>query len=197
MELYCNNEKKKYWSIKKIKKYDLLGWLQNIKYINNNSLKEQISNISWYQYSRIYHNVNNNLPQSYLYNDDLNDSNKLKNSIKRTYKLRLYPNSSQKKLLAKWAGSARYTYNKTIATLNNRKNNCKSWMSLRNRFVTAKSKKNKQNNFFHNKRWLLETPKHIRLSSVKLAVSMLKSALTNIRRGNIRYFKLGYKKGVI
>lgn len=107
--------------------------------------------------------------------------------------MRLYPNCLQKSILAKWAGSARYTYNKTIATLNNNKNNCKSWMGLRNRFVTAKTRKNIQNNFFNNKQWLLETPKHIRMSSVKLAISMRKSALTNVRHGNIGFFKMKYK----
>lgn len=190
MELFCNNEKKEYWLSKNKEIYNTLGWLRNIKYIDNNSLNIQSSNISWFNISKIHHDISNKLPNEYFHHDGEKD---ISAELKKCLKLRLYPNKKQKEILTQWAGCARYTYNKTIATLNNKKNNCKNWMSLRNRFVTAKTRKNKLNNFFNNKSWLLEAPKHMRLSNVKLAVSMRKSALTNLKRGNIKYFKLGFK----
>lgn len=189
MELFCNNTKRKFWSSEKRTQYNNVSWLKNIDYVDINSLNGRISNISWFQNHFIDHKITNKLPSYYYYENNTNENKE----IKKTYKLRLYPTKDQKIILSKWSGCARYTYNKTIATLNNKKNNCTNWMNLRNRYVTAKSKKNIKNNFFHDKPWLLETPKHIRLSSVKSAVSMRKSALTNLKRGNIKFFKLGFK----
>lgn len=42
--------------------------------------------------------------------------------------------------------------------------------------------------------WELETPKHIRLSSVNEIVSNYKSAFTNLKHGNISSFTLDYKR---
>lgn len=46
MELYCNNEKKPriyFWgSAIKVEEYNTLGWLQDVNYIDKNSLNEQI-----------------------------------------------------------------------------------------------------------------------------------------------------------
>jgi putative transposase len=108
-------------------------------------------------------------------------------------KLRLYPTKNQKKILQNWSDSARLTYNKTIETFKNKKNNCINWMRLRNRFVTAKNIRGGINSFFMNKSWLLDTPKSIRLDAVKQAHTARKSCLTNLKNKNIGNFDIGFK----
>jgi len=66
-------------------------------------------------------------------------------------------------------------------------------MNLRNRFVTAKSRKKGVNTFFNNKKWLLDCPKAIRLSAVKEATKNRKACFTNLRNGNIDKFWLQFK----
>jgi putative transposase len=58
-------------------------------------------------------------------------------------------------------------------------------MSLRNKLVTAKN--NKLND------WELETPKEIRAHSVKDVCKAYKSAISNLKAGHIKYFKLNFK----
>jgi hypothetical protein len=93
----------------------------------------------------------------------------------------------------KWSDASRFTYNKTIECLNNPKNNCFNWTKLRNRFVTSKTRRGTINTFFNNKQWLLETPKSIRLSSVKEASKNLKACFTNLKNKNINNFNLQFK----
>jgi transposase len=93
----------------------------------------------------------------------------------------------------KWSDASRFTYNKTINCLNNPKNNCFNWTKLRNRFVTSKTRRGTINTFFNNKQWLLDTPKSIRLSSVKEASKNLKACFTNLKNKNIHNFNLQFK----
>lgn len=58
-------------------------------------------------------------------------------------------------------------------------------MNLRNKLVTAKN-----NNL---NMWDLETPKEIRANSVKDVCKAYKSAISNLKAGNIKFFKLNYK----
>ena len=60
-----------------------------------------------------------------------------------------------------------------------------NFMDLRNKLVTAK------NNNLND--WELETPKEIRAHSVKDVCKAYKSAISNLKAGNIKYFKLNYK----
>ena len=59
-----------------------------------------------------------------------------------------------------------------------------------------KRKKKKQlgktNNFFDNKKWLLDCPKMIRQSACEQACNSFKSALTNLSNGNIKHFFVRY-----
>jgi len=61
-------------------------------------------------------------------------------------------------------------------------------MRLRNAYVTAKD-----NAFFDDKAWLLDTPKVIRQQAAFEAAKNFKAAMTNRRNGNIDRFRLGFK----
>jgi putative transposase len=113
--------------------------------------------------------------------------------VTRSYKLKLRPSQEQKRTLNKWAGRARYTYNKALSSLLNNKYNSKHKYALRNRFVTVKSRSGKLNNFFIGKDWLKQTPKSIRQAAVEDAVAARKSALTNKQRGHIKKFSMGFR----
>jgi len=118
-----------------------------------------------------------------------------KASVVKTFKLKLKPSLQQRRKLEQWAGCVRYTYNKAIAAINNKKyNNRKSVFSLRDRFVTASYRSSHtSNNFFNNKQWLLECPKAPRKGAIDDAVTAYKAALSNFKAGNIKYFKLGFR----
>lgn len=125
--------------------------------------------------------------------DEATDTNENENSIIKCFKLRIYPTKEQKIMLTKWAGSSRFTYNKVLHTLNNPKNTMKDWMRLRNRFVTSKTRKGTSNTFFNDKSWLLETPKSIRLESVKEVCKNRKACFKNLEKGNIEQFTMEFK----
>lgn len=127
----------------------------------------------------------------------------------KAFKLRLVPTKEQKQCFEQWAGCARFTYNKTLGCLKNPKDRCRNWMSLRNRFVTARAgnakagapkvskeeqkKKRRVNTFIAKHSFLEKTPKHIRLAAVKEACSALKACRSNLKAGNISHFDMGYK----
>ena len=89
-------------------------------------------------------------------------------------------------MLQKFSSAARYTYNATVAEVNGGAKANK--MQLRNRLVTEK-----ENAYFEDKRWLLETPKVIRQQAVFEAAKNFKAAWSNKRAGNITKFKMGFK----
>jgi putative transposase len=113
-------------------------------------------------------------------------------------------------LLKQWFDGARCTYNMTLADI--KENGLRSWMDLRNDFVTAtryycetckkyyRKKKCKvcgsdiikQTNNTLNEE-LTKVPKHIRLASCKSVETSYKSAITNIKKGNINSFNVKFK----
>lgn len=118
---------------------------------------------------------------------------KEKNVIVKCMKLRLYPNKQQKEMLNKWAGCSRFTYNKVLQTLNQPRNTLRNWMVLRNRYVTARTRNATINTYFHDKPWLLDTPKSIRLEAVKECCKNRKACFSNIMNGNVKSFFMEYK----
>jgi transposase len=101
-------------------------------------------------------------------------------------KIKLNPTRAQRMTLNRFAHAARYTYNECVAAVNRGDGSNK--MKLRNAFVTAKN-----NDFFADKQWLLETPKVIRQQAAFEAAKNFKAAMTNKRNGNIDHFQLGFK----
>lgn len=101
-------------------------------------------------------------------------------------KIKLNPSKAQKETLNRFAEAARYTYNECVAAIN--RGEATNKMKLRNAYVTAKD-----NPFFDDKPWLLETPKVIRQQAAFEAAKNFKAAMTNRRNGNITGFRLGFK----
>ena len=101
-------------------------------------------------------------------------------------KIKLKLSKEQKSKVNMFADHARYTYNQTIERIN--RDGKANKMKLRNDLVTSKN-----NPYFEDKEWLLQTPKVIRQQAVFEAAKNYKSALTNITRKHIRHFKLGFK----
>jgi transposase len=89
-------------------------------------------------------------------------------------------------MLNKYANGARYTYNACV-NVNDGTHKANKFI-LRNAFVTAKN-----NAFFEDKQWVLDTPKAIRQQAVFEAVKNFKSAFTNKRNSNIDRFKMSFK----
>jgi putative transposase len=124
----------------------------------------------------------------------------------------LLPTIEQKQVFQKWRHTARYVYNKTLFELKNN-HSSKNKFKLRNNLITKQSYKCpnctslsksllckqcdtpcdvKINDTIYD--WESKTPKEIRFSSMKSVLIAYKSALTNLKRGNILGFNVSYKK---
>ena len=90
----------------------------------------------------------------------------------------------QKNVFKRWIGTARYVYNKALeATKKGAKMN---FYDLRNKFVTAK-------NNSEVTEWESETPKDVRSEAVNDVVKAFKTAISNLKNGNINHFKLNFR----
>jgi len=101
----------------------------------------------------------------------------------KTRKLRIYPNQLQRKKIKEWIDTTRYVYNKGVHDI--KQNGNQSFMTLRNKLVTAKG-----NNLTD---WELNTPKDIRAGGLRDLDKAYKTAFTNLRNGNIRKFNIGFR----
>ena len=110
-----------------------------------------------------------------------------------TMKLKLNPNKEQKEKLSKMAGCCRYTYNKAVAIALTKGSTHKSLYRIRNRIVTNMANK-KANNFFNDKKWLLECPKSARQNAIAVALANIKACFSNLKANNITHFTAPFKK---
>ena len=94
-------------------------------------------------------------------NEDMSSSSSSTSSKKppagKALKIRLYPNLEEKQKLLKWIGTARWTYNQSLAAINSDIKN-KNKKYLRANYITNRSEKFKDPNF----KWVLDTPCYIR-----------------------------------
>ena len=109
---------------------------------------------------------------------------KRKNDIVRTISIRLFPNADQKKILKKWINTSRYVSNQTINDIETNKSKV-NFRALRNKLVTKKNNPKVQD-------WETETPKEIRANAVKQIVTNYKSAFSNLKKKNIKKFKMKF-----
>jgi len=113
----------------------------------------------------------------------------------KSLKLKLRPTKEQKIKLDHWSNCHRFTYNCAIRHFSNIKNTYKTPQALFPRIVVNEKRGKKTiNNFFNNKKWLLNCPSAIRKYSVKEAKSNLQSCYTNVRNKNIKQFQLPFKR---
>jgi putative transposase len=127
--------------------------------------------------------------------------------------------SIQKKVLHRWSSDHRYSYNKAIGIINQDIGYNKKITNEWDEIVKEKNKDLKTTdedwskkcnpNTFYSKQdlrnmivpkqccsripWILETPNAIREHAVFEASKNYKSALTNLKNGNIKSFSLGFK----
>jgi hypothetical protein len=78
------------------------------------------------------------------------------------------------------AGCCRYTYNKAVAIALTKRSTHKSLYRIRNRIVTNMANK-KANNFFNDKKWLLECPKSARQNAIAIALANIKACFSNLK----------------
>lgn len=158
----------------------------------------------------------------------------------KTMRVKIYPTTSQKKVLNEFIDTARYTYNRAVEEIE--KGHKVNFYTLRDVLVTEKSKKSlpqyktfddsikdlkllkkslsdedaieevkKKIDAIQNNRrvemkkykpiqnqivpdFVFDTPKDIRSNAVQQCCSAYKSGFTNLRHGNIKYFKMKFKK---
>ena len=122
-------------------------------------------------------------------NEDMSSSSSSSTSSKKppagkALKIRLYPNLEEKQKLLKWIGTARWTYNQSLAAINSDIKN-KNKKYLRANYITNRSEKFKDPNF----KWVLDTPCYIRDAAM---LDLLKNYKSNVaaKRKN---FKLKFR----
>lgn len=109
----------------------------------------------------------------------------------RSRKIRLYPTKKQVPILKQWMGTNRYVYNQALSAVKTEEDTQYDKYKLRDRFVTHKYRDGTIN---HNlKEWELNTPKDIRHSGIRDMCGAFKAAITNLKRGNIPRFKMGFR----
>jgi len=127
-----------------------------------------------------------------------------------TRKIRIFPNEQTKKAFRLWIASACCIYNKVVYY--NHKTS--SFYELREKFVNenivtrevvddgiVRTGRNKLNGKIVSKvknpdvnEWCLNAPKDVRSGAVYDYVTARKAAITNLNQGNIKYFKMQYRK---
>lgn len=158
---------------------------------------------SWFSIKLIKHRNKNSLKTFLPFYKYLLAGGMVKESIKqdqllRITKVKLKLNSIQIKTFKIWKDHHRYSYNKAINILNEdnerplyngikpeNSNVFYSKLELRNLITPADA--------CSRIKWILETPKAIRESAVFEASKNLKSAVSNLKNGHIKYFNLRYK----
>ena len=91
-----------------------------------------------------------------------------------------------------FANMARFTYNECVGAVNRNEHRANK-MTLRNAFVTKKSRDGGFNEFVSKRRWLTRTPKTVRQQAVFEAAKNFKAAFANLRNGNIDHFDVSFK----
>ena len=200
-----------FWDLSKKERYQELSWLQetDLPDLESNLSNGSVQNLklkSWFSIQKIQpqsQNLETTLwPLSKFIVADGMEEDAIKQkettSIIKVMKLKLNPTKVQKEKLNQWAGCSRYLYNKTIGMLTNKSipSHQKRKYYLRDKLVTLTSgnkQMKKVNNFFSNKKWLLDCPKAIRQWSIFDAQANLQSCFTNKANGNIKKFRAPFK----
>ena len=128
------------------------------------------------------------------------DSENIKNnSIINSRKYKLEPTKSQKIILNKAFNDCRYTYNRGVEMFNN--DGISNFMTLRDYLVTKKETESRDHiipYWFYSKdrgipESVYETAKSLRANTLKRLSINIKSAFSNLKNKNIKYFKIRYK----
>lgn len=164
--------------INNIKK--LIDKYKNKVPLNDIPINNFIQSDSWFDINESDHfDFENNLKfNKHLYTD----------KIIKCKKVILQPNNKQKKILLGWINSVRLMYNETLRYIKYRYyENLKTILGFR---TLRKELREKKLNLIK----IYNTPTHILDAGIKLATISYKSALTNYKNGNIKFFNIRYLK---
>jgi transposase len=119
-------------------------------------------------------------------------------TIIKSEKIKILPNKRQRFILLNWLNAYVKMYNETIKILNGRRITklpiITSWKTLRTKHLKdAKKRIIKQSNS-GNKKFKTQVNSHVLDGAIQDACAKYKSCLTNLKRGNIKYFRLRYLK---
>lgn len=106
----------------------------------------------------------------------------------RSFPIKLYPTDKQKNILLWWNEIYRQVYNITISYL--KQNKCQSFISMR-KIIDKKIQQNKNLTNLYTK-WRI--PKHTRDNAIKDCLKAYKTAFSNLRKKNIKFFRIRHKR---
>jgi transposase len=121
-------------------------------------------------------------------------------------KFKLKLNSIQKKLINRYYSDYKFSYNKTVGIIKSQNENFKDDFSWLNQGIEQKSSWNTYYSKFDLRniivpehcnpfsQWVLETPFQIRAYGVFEAYDRYKTCISNLKKGNIKFFDLKFKK---
>ena len=148
--------------------------------LNDIPITDPVPTDSWFN---INESENFDFDNTFEFDNHINSD-----KIIKCKKVILLPTIKQKKMLLDWLNSVRLMYNETVRYIKYRYwNNIKTTTSF---YTLRKQLRDKKLNLIK----LYDTPTHILDSGIKLACISYKSAFTNLRNGNIKYFNIRYLK---
>lgn len=141
---------------------------------------------SWYSTTMITAAANRISPTTFSVSCMSTHVDKWEKSAIQCLKFPIYPTAKQRKVLLQWMGTYRVVYNRAVADIEENKAAI-NFYELRNKHVTQKGNEVAND-------WEFETPKDIRAGAVKQLASNYKAAFTNLKKANIKHFKMGFKR---
>jgi IS605 OrfB family transposase len=150
---------------------------------------DKINTNSWFNFN---YYKNNELPDDTILKFD--SSNLINSEDIKNTKIYIDFNKEQKNIIKRWFYSYVLMYNETLKFIKNNKNvkiNYKTIRTYHLKEIRNKIIKNSQHPFI-KKDTTIKT--HILDTAIKLACANYKSALTNLKRGNIKHFRIRYWK---
>ena len=120
------------------------------------------------------------------------------NNNKKTQKINIIFNNDQKLKISNWFEACRIMYNKTLQYIKNYKNDHKNDEKFNYNFKKILNYKHLRTyhlkNFKKNLENKYKLPSHVLVGAIKLVCTNYKSALTNLKNGNIKHFRIRYLK---
>lgn len=183
--------KRKKKKLNKLNKNNKLGILQTIIknnkncFKNNNKIlsKNVIDTNSWFNINETIYDQSSNINRSQLLHQQINETDTC------CKKIRIYLNKTQRYIIKSWMDSYITMYNETLKLFKHTRF-CNKKISLNFKNVRTNYMLNIKNNIAQK----TKINKHILDGAIQDACSAYKSALTNLRNGNIKHFRLRYLK---
>jgi len=165
----------------------------DIDLINNNikQIKEKNKELNKKKIEEHIQNGKKGLPTTLINEDKI----LYENEVMRTRQIRIYPNKEQINIFKNWFGTCRTIYNKVLYRYKHTeqdKPNLSNFISLRNNYITYKSKNNETNR--NIEKWELDVPKDVRAETLRDLSKSFNITLNNLKNNKIHHFNMKYRK---